>query len=429
MGARYMVARRDDDAGQGSEAGDDVQQCRFSGRGRIYAGLVIACLMGSGSQLLAARVASAQAQAITGFSFNQPGALVDSLVTGPDGALWFTWATSGGTYGLTRATVLGVVNTWPTPNTWGAPIDLGHITSGAGFLWVAESHDNHGYIGQWSTAGSLIAEHQLPTAAYAVAFGPDGNIWFSGGDTAMFAVTNTYIGRMTPTGTVTTFPMPGPSHLPAELTVGPDGALWFSEGPGPSVGRVTTSGMITEFPIPVPPTPVAPEVATQNITSGTDGSLWLVGGGEALLQRITTGGVVTGFPTPSNPCCDGLPLHIATGPDGNLWFTAPGSSTTSWVGKMTTAGVLTVYTIPASVSLGLPTVIAAGPDGALWFGEQGLLARLDPAIPPATTPSTGVQPPVPGTGIGDTGSVGAAIAVVGITMLLGAVYRRQPERI
>jgi len=79
------------------------------------------------------------------------------------------------------------------------------------------------------------------------------------------------------------------------------------------------------------------------------------------IGRITTVGVLTQFPVPS---AGGLYTnYIASGPDGNLWFTG-GSGTVS---RITTAGVITQFAVPTSNSA--PQGIALGPDGNLWFAE------------------------------------------------------------
>ena len=61
-----------------------------------------------------------------------------------------------------------------------------------------------------------------------IAAGPDGNLWFTAS-----RVTNSgridWIGRITPDGQVTPFPLPGSvaSLDPGAITKGPDGNLWF----------------------------------------------------------------------------------------------------------------------------------------------------------------------------------------------------------
>jgi len=60
-----------------------------------------------------------------------------------------------------------------------------------------------------------------------------------------------------------------------------------------------------------------------------------------------------------------LPTSITAGSDGALWFT---SSEDNSIGRITTAGVATIYT---AQSISYPTSITAGPDGALWFINSG----------------------------------------------------------
>ena len=68
----------------------------------------------------------------------------------------------------------------------------------------------------------LITEFTVPTAGSqpGIAAGPDGNLWFT-------EITGNKIGRITPAGVITEFPIrrrAPPRHQP-----GPDGNLWFAE--------------------------------------------------------------------------------------------------------------------------------------------------------------------------------------------------------
>ena len=248
--------------------------------------------------------------------------------------------------------------------------------------------------------------------------GPDGNLWFAetGADK---------IGRMTPAGAVTQFPLP-PIPVPAEtqpnpgsapgpraITVGPDGALWFVGVPG-EVGRITTAGVVTEFAVPAIPPPAgsaagtAPTVLTPSgITVGPDGALWFTAypaSGDSYVGRITATGAVTEY------AATGFDLGstIVTGSDGNLWmFGTQYASGDNAIGRITPAGVFTTFTVPGNFSeiAGL----TAGPNGNVWFteeedgftvGEQPAVGEITPAgvttlfpIPQGTTldPSRGVN--------------------------------------
>ncbi len=231
-----------------------------------------------------------------------------------------------------------------------------------------------------------IFERPVPTSGKGglnrITHGPDGNIWFTNPGA-------NEIGRMTPAGRFTGFPIPTPDSSPIDITTGPDGALWFTEFAG-KIGRITTSGRITEFPIPG----AAPGFG---ITSGPGGALWFVTSccdatkpGE--IGRITTSGAVTLFPVGAGTTPT---VGITTGPDGNLWYpvqtgsTAAGSATSTAddrIQRMSPAGVVTGdFPIPTPYSD--PSRIVTGPDGNLWFTEQGAVGSMGCCQP--TFPSLG----------------------------------------
>jgi len=217
------------------------------------------------------------------------------------------------------------------------------------------------------TAQSFVefpAGGQRGVGAAGLTTGPDGNLWFVGGD---------QVGRITPAGDVTLFSIPTRNSATYDITVGADDNLWFVERRG--VGRITPEGTITEFAIPDPPGCGAccdNCYAPQGITSGPDGNLWYVSSYRNTVGRITPTGTVTEFPAAY------WNLHdITSGPDGNLWFTEyygkPGDEEGTAIGRITPAGTITDF--PVS---GRPLRITAGPDGNLWFvGDVGV-ARMTP---------------------------------------------------
>src|SRR4051794_7158042 len=95
-----------------------------------------------------------------------------------------------------------------------------------------------------------------------VAPGPDGNVWFTSEQSG------NYLGRVTPRGAVTAFPISTPGADPDTIVRGPDGALWYTLRSGNRVGRITTSGQAVEFPVPTP------NSAPRGIATGPDGALW-----------------------------------------------------------------------------------------------------------------------------------------------------------
>ncbi len=61
--------------------------------------------------------------------------------------------------------------------------------------------------------------------------GPDKNFWFTNG--------MTLIMRMTPTGTITRYTVPGTNQRATGIAVGPDGNLWFIENSQAFIGRIS----------------------------------------------------------------------------------------------------------------------------------------------------------------------------------------------
>ncbi len=202
----------------------------------------------------------------------------------------------------------------------------------------------------------------------AITTGSDGNLWFTNGR-------NNSIGRIRPSGVVTTFTDPRIDR-PIDITAGPDGALWFTnEGEGglfepyqgASIGRITTSGTFSFYTDPSMSGPY-------DITAGPDGALWFTnfgvqGAAASSIGRITTAGVVTDYTDPTISS----PYGITAGPDGALWFTQ--SSSTAGVGdigRITTTGIVTNF---SSVHGNLGS-ITAGPDGAVWFSAGVGVGRI-----------------------------------------------------
>ncbi len=205
--------------------------------------------------------------------------------------------------------------------------------------------------------------------------GPDGNFWFTGED-------GNLIGRITPAGSTTVYPLPtncgNPQPVggglfgcaPKNITVGSDGALWFTEEFGNQIGRIDTNGRITEFPLPTdcgqpPNPPFSSGCAPHDITAGPDGALWFTEEVGNQIGRVTTGGFFTEFPIPT---ANSSPFGITVGPDHALWFTEENSVTSNQIGRVTITGVFTEFPTPTTSSR--PTDITTGPDHALWFTES-----------------------------------------------------------
>jgi streptogramin lyase len=241
--------------------------------------------------------------------------------------------------------------------------NLYSITSGPdGNLWFTEypSPNLQNRIGRITTSGAVteFSSAILKRAGvYGITSGPDGNLWVTG-------LIRTY--RITTSGTVTEFSggTDGPNPY---ITTDPDGNLWFTEvcanctpriPNGGRIGRLTPSGTLTEFS-----TGITAGSAPLGIASGADGNLWFTENSGNRIGRITPSGAVTEFST--GITANSAPYGITTGPDGNLWFT---ENTGNRIGRITTSGTITEFSSGITPNSNLLN-ITTGPDGNLWFTE------------------------------------------------------------
>jgi streptogramin lyase len=253
--------------------------------------------------------------------------------------------------------------------------------------------DKAGEIGRIAPDGTITV-FPLPAkvTAGSITTGPDGNLWFTeyvhSGPYGMGHPGTARIGRMTPSGVLTEFPLPGTGSA-GGLTKGPDGALWFVADS--SIDRISTAGVVTAFPVH-PATGPGPSLAG-SITAGPDGNLWFSewSYGDSRIGRISPAGVVTEFHLPSNLV---LAQDLVAGPDGNVWFTEAyvTSGAVPKVGRITPSGLVTEFSPPTPGAF--PGSITAGPDGNLWFTEN-----------PAYNPATNSTPPPKLVQLSPTGSM------------------------
>jgi hypothetical protein len=142
---------------------------------------------------------------------------------------------------------------------------------------------------RWNGSSNSTAFSSTSPAA-GIVTGPDGNVWFAETSAGR-------IGRMTPAGVLTEFPLSGAYGLPLGIEVGPDGNLWFTESLGTEtcgIGRIALDGTLTEFPLP------RPNLTPGYIALGPDNNLWFTEAGPNAIGRVAVPG------TPPGVCGDGL---------------------------------------------------------------------------------------------------------------------------
>ena len=348
--------------------------------------------------LLAALVLGLPAPADTGsvveYAVPTTGSQPVSIVTGPDGNLWFTEFAADQ---IGRLSTDGTFDEFPIPTAASQPDEL---TDGPdGNVWFAETAGNK--IGRVTPTGDVtefgegISPASQPTAIVA---GPDGNLWFT--ERALTSHTGR-IGRISLSGEVTEYSTGITGH-PLLIAAGSDGNLWFTESPGNKIGRMDPATMaVSEFPVPTF------QSAPWEIAAGPDGNLWFTELLGNKIGRITTDGEITEFPVPTPAS---RPNTIRPGPDPNparncavqrrrlgeeafiarygsfggcvatlaatktLWFS---ELLGNKIGQITTGGDIFEFPLPSANSQ--PNGVAEGPDGAVWFAEQvgNRIGRLD----------------------------------------------------
>lgn len=219
-----------------------------------------------------------------------------------------------------------------------------------------------------------IAVHPLPagSAPPSTVFAAPGGVVVGG--TTRGRVFDSVLGGP---GAVVT---PGPAGNEAErFCSGSTGALWYltdtvefwpagaTNVPFPVIGEGTAATAAPRFkystPWDRPATPL-------DCAIGADGAIWLADTMGHAIERYVSGQLHT-YQLSSS---DAAPVRIVPGPDGAVWFTNPGNAT---IGRITTAGEISEYSIPGPWDKTADYGITVGPEGVFWITEQnGAVGRL-----------------------------------------------------
>ena len=242
------------------------------------------------------------------------GGGIRALTVGSDNAIW---ADVFGDYIYRIATNGTVTNKyWIARN--GGPSSIHGIVSGPdGALWFTNDYE----LGRISTSGLISHHSNGGLTAGGMTVGSDGALWYI----------DTYgnnIGRRTMGGTVTIYPVPASPNngcgYCSSISAGPDGAVWFTRTETTrQIGRIDTSGHITLYSIPTS--------GAYSITWGHDGAMWFADPIGKALGRIDMSGHTTYY-IPSTTS-GSVTIGVVSGVDGNPIFTAS-DGTSNYVGKV-----------------------------------------------------------------------------------------------
>jgi len=210
--------------------------------------------------------------------------------------------------------------------------------------------------------------------------GPDGNVWYS-----VYGAPMGYDGCNGPDcppeylvkvnqnangGPPAMYKPPqypnGNGTEPNVVAVGPDNDIWLGGTGMPNVtggtgfDRYSTSGVLLGT------VPMKMNYLMVAAVAGPDHNMWVLGGDDVF--RVTPSGATTDYRVPTS---NSGPSYITVGGDGALWFT---EAVSGKLGRITTAGKITEYTIPnagGQNNLVLGQIVRGFERNELWIGGGG----------------------------------------------------------
>lgn len=298
----------------------------------------------------------------------------------------------------------------------GAPGDIEAQNDGS--IWYT-APDSHAVV---RVKGSEAVTYALPGDAkpgQIVSGEGEEDLWFTDwGRSSIWRITakGDVDEFRTPTRSSNAMGPPGQGSNPAGIAVGPDGNIWFTESLADVIGRITPEGEITEYPLPdrdrVHANPWA-------ITGGHDDAVWFT-------KQLTN---ELGRLDPATGTMSVVPLSAGSGagmvgggssldfaPDGRFWMDKPRGS----VMATTPSGNVSTYAVfsePASI-----TSVVADSSGRVWVADaaRGRLAHLAVSNGKATE-----VPLPPGPANRMQGTAGGATASIDV-LDEGSVWVSQP---
>jgi virginiamycin B lyase len=209
-----------------------------------------------------------------------------------------------------------------------------------------------------------LKQFRVPTAdtePLSITNGSDDNRWFVEGNLDS-VLESPAIGRITPAGEITEYPVNCSFCSLSDIVQGPEGILYFTSNE-PILGRITTSGDFLA-PIPMPDSDV---LAGDLAVHGND--IWITDFNNDSLRRYDVATrQFAQFPVPE-------PADVAVDSGGRVWFTAP---LAPGIGELNPA----TGAVKVTPTERIPRQLTVASDGDIWFTarfapQQGV-GELDP---------------------------------------------------
>jgi virginiamycin B lyase len=251
------------------------------------------------------------------------------------------------------------------------------------FTWLNPFGSNDTGIG-YLTAASEVVESPLGDGdppIGGIATGADGNLWFANTGAGR-------IGRAAPGGEIAERTLGSRGARPTGIARAADGAIWFTEPTADRIGRIDSTGKLTRIELPRDSRPTG-------LAADPDGTMWVTEAGAGKIARIT-GGRVLQIPAPRR---NWTPGAVAVASDGSVWF---GDRGRPRIARIDPAGGIGVFRVPGNGGIG---PLAAGPGGGVWYAESWTIGWIspqgEPHLPGCVTP--GCNLPVKALAVGPDG--------------------------
>ena len=276
---------------------------------------------------------------------------VSTMVTGPDGEVWFAEdgvGTASTQSAIAEIDTSGTITAHLLPASDGPRVgSLTFDASGdAWFLADGGADNSRGYVGHLASGGSLTQfampyHYSAASADHELAIAPDGSAWFIGSIAGVVQ-----IGSLTPAGAFAYHGLPaGAANTQDQIVLGPDGRLWFDAGFVPHSDFVYDVGEID---------PATGAQTLYTMPSDFSGGFLSVGADGIIYDAGTVG-----------------PLHHQSGT----------AFDTAVMAISPTDGRATEFTGSDTFS---PQDIATDAAGNLWMNQGGMFAELSLTAPHGT---------------------------------------------
>lgn len=233
-----------------------------------------------------------------------------------------------------------------------------------GDFWVA-SGDQFQTLTRITPQGK-VTTYSIGYTPYEITLDSSGNFWLT------VAGNEKQVIRITPRLQITSYAVT--DDTAGGITFGGDGNVWVAENT--HVGRVTPAGKVTEFPMPQG----VIVVGQTGVTWAPDGLVWL----------LTSSGLTSLAPKNGRVQFYGAPRSLSGGAivptsDHTLWYTME-AATVTLVGYNLKTQQVSTYAVPSRFGThSAPAGMVLAPDGGLWLASDcirdhtvvGALVRFD----------------------------------------------------